>query len=296
MMEMHSFKKTPQVVSLLPEKQAEVTAKELFCFLSELCEWSQSCPLVYRGGLDRGKVIYLLFRDFAFSGDDFWQTFGQYFYVMNSRWKLDVFGTAYPSQETVWLTLEEKDGQCYGIQNTVSGKEVDTIHSFCLTIECGSCEEAHILQNLFRSDDWRKGIIVADWKYHQFFEKENIENHWENSCFCYGSLFEEVEPSDYLHALTLEQKVTLWTGFLENGFDYKEFEWLYLRISERAVENRVEWELALHIAMQNLRYTIRVSERGFELYDAQSERKYFNFNSRQYAQMAFLKILFPVNI
>ena len=68
MMEMHSFKKTPQVVSLLPEKQAEVTAKELFCFLSELCEWSQSCPLVYRGGLDRGKVIYLLFRDFAFSG------------------------------------------------------------------------------------------------------------------------------------------------------------------------------------------------------------------------------------
>ena len=70
----------------------------------------------------------------------------------------------------------------------------------------------------------------------------------------------------------------------------------YLRISERAVENRVEWELALHIAMQNLRYTIRVSERGFELYDAQSERKYFNFNSRQYAQMAFLKILFPVNI
>ena len=132
MMEMHSFKKTPQVVSLLPEKQAEVTAKELFCFLSELCEWSQSCPLVYRGGLDRGKVIYLLFRDFAFSGDDFWQTFGQYFYVMNSRWKLDVFGTAYPSQETVWLTLEEKDGQCYGIQNTVSGKEVDTIHSFCL--------------------------------------------------------------------------------------------------------------------------------------------------------------------
>ncbi len=82
MMEMHSFKKTPQVVSLLPEKQAEVTAKELFCFLSELCEWSQSCPLVYRGGLDRGKVIYLLFRDFAFSGDDFWQTFGQYFYVI----------------------------------------------------------------------------------------------------------------------------------------------------------------------------------------------------------------------
>ena len=53
------FQKTPQVVSLLPEKQAEVTAKGLFCFLSELCEWSQSCPLVYRGGLDRGKVIYL---------------------------------------------------------------------------------------------------------------------------------------------------------------------------------------------------------------------------------------------
>ncbi|EFE13237.1 hypothetical protein CLOM621_06391 [Clostridium sp. M62/1] len=48
--------------------------------------------------------------------------------------------------------------------------------------------------------------------------------------------------------------------------------------------------------MQDLGFAMQVSEHEFKLYDAQSERKYLNFNSRQYAQMALLKILFPINI
>lgn len=296
MMEMHSFKKTEQVEIPFLEDQKETTARDLFYFLTEICEWSQSCPLIYHSGQENEKTIYLLFRDFAFVGYDFWQIFGPYFCIVNSRWKLDVFGTSYPAQETVWMTLEKKNGRSYGIQNTLSGKESETIHSLCLRIECESSEAARLLGTLFQSTDWRNGIIVADWKYHDFFVKEKIVNHWENSGFCYGSIFEDASPNDYLHALTFIQKIILWKGFLKDGFDYKEFEWLYMMISDRAVENRIEWELALHTAMKNLGYTIQVSEHEFELYDSQSERKYLNFDSRQYAQMALLKILFPINM
>ncbi len=296
MMEMHSFKKAEQIEIPSPGERKEATAQDLFFFLTEICEWAGSCPSVHSGGQEGRGIIYLLFRDFAFAGYDLWQIFGYYFYLVNSRWKLDVFGTAYPSQETVWLTMEEQNGCHYGVQNTISGNEIDTIHSMCLRMECESREQADMLERLFRAADWQNGIIAVDWKYHNFFTKEKIVNHWENSCFCYGSVYGDASPEDYLHALTFAQKTALWTGVLRDGFDYKEFEWLYRMILENAVENRIEWELALHTAMQGLRYTIRVSEHEFELYNSRSERKYLNFDSRQSGQMALLKILFPVNM
>lgn len=294
MMEMHFFKRTRQVEISSPKERKEATAQDLFYFLFEICAWSQACPLVHRGGQEGEGAIYLLFRNFAFSGDDFWQIFGPYFSMINSRWRLDAFGTSCSSQETVWFNLEEKDGHCYGVQNTVSGDEAELISSLCLRVGCSFPEQGDALEDLMKSADWKKGILVADWKYHEFFEKEEIENHWENSRFCYASLVEDALPGDFLHALTFRQKTALWAGFLKDGFDYKEFEWLYGMISEDAVENRIEWELALHTAMEELGYTIEVSEHEFELYDAKFRRKYLNFNSRQYAQMALLKILFPV--
>lgn len=295
MKEMHFFKRTDQTEIPCGEERKAATAQDLFEFLFAISEWTQTYPLVYRCGPEKEKVIYLLFGDFAFAGEDFWQTFGAYFSFLNSRWKMDVFGTSYPSQETVWLTMEQRVGCCYGVQNTVSGESVETIHSLCLRVDGGSSDQAEILEILLQSADWRSGVLVADWKYHEFLGKEDIKNHWENSCFCYGSVLEEVSSDDCLYALNFLQKVTLWTGFLQEGFDYKEFEWLYQMISQRTLENRVEWELALHAAMRNLKYTIQVSEHEFQLYDARSERRYLNFNSRQYAEMAMLKILFPVN-
>ncbi len=294
MMEMHFFKRADEIEIPSMEEEKKVVALDLFNFLFEISDWAQACPLVYRRGQENEKTIYLLFRNFAFTGDDFWQTFGPYFSIVNSRWKMDVFGTSYPSQETVWLTVEQRDECCYGVQNTVSGEKVETIYSLCLRVDCGSSGQSEVLEMLLQSADWRRGILVAEWKYHEFFIKENIENHWENSCFCYGSVLEEVTSSDYLYALNFTQKVALWTGFLRDGFDYKEFEWLYKMISEQTMENRIEWELALHSAMRNLKYTIQISEHEFKLYDAQLKRRYLNFNSRQYAEMAMLKILFPV--
>lgn len=296
MMEMHFFKRADEIELPSVEEKKEVVALDFFDLLFGISEWTQSCPLIYRCGQENEKAIDLLFRNFAFIGYDFWQTFGPYFCLVNHRWKMDVFGSSYPSQETVWLNIEQRDNCYYGVQNTVSGKEVETIHSLCLRVECDSTRQAEIIEMLLQSADWKRGILVADWKYHEFFNKEHIENHWENSCFCYGSVFEEVSSVDYLHALNFTQKVTLWTGFLQEGFDYKEFEWLYQMILERTVENRIEWELALYAAMRELKYTIQVSEHEFELYDAQLKRRYLNFNSRQYAEMAMLKILFPVNL
>ncbi len=83
---------------------------------------------------------------------------------------------------------------------------------------------------------------------------------------------------------------------MENGVDYTEFEWLYSGILKQNLNDRTEWELAIYVALNQLDYTLKISELEFELYDGEGERRYFSFDSEQNAQRVFLKLLFPLNI
>ena len=295
MMEMHSFLKAKQMDIPSPNGEEKPSARELFEFLYQVSQWIQTIPLAYRHGEKESSTVYVWFDDVAFAEDDFWQVFGQYLVLLRTRWKIDIFGTAGISQETIWLTLQEENNHVYALQKTLSGDPVDTIESLCLRIQCLSFEQAEILYTLVAATDWKNGTVALDWKYGSFMLEENLAMPTQNSCLCYGSVFEDVNPEDALRVLTFQQKIFLWIGFLKDGFDYTEFEWLYRSISKDVVPNRIEWELSLHMAMQNSKYTIQVSPNDFELYDGHGCRRYFSFNSTSYAERAFLKILFPLN-
>lgn len=296
MMEMHSFLTAKQMDIPSPDCEENISVRDLFEFLYQISEWIQTSPWAYRHGGVENSTVYVWFDDVAFAEDDFWQMFGEYLVLLRTRWKIDIFGTAGMSQETVWLTLQEENNHVYAVQKTLSGYPVDTIESLCLRIQCLSSEQSEILYALVAATNWKNGIVTLDWKYGSFLLEENLAMPTQNSCFCYGHICENIDPEDTLQILTFQQKIILWTGFLKNGFDYTEFEWLYHTISKDVVPNRIEWELSLHTAMQNLKYTIQVSPNDFELYDGHGCRRYFSFNSTSYAERAFLKILFPLNI
>ncbi len=296
MMEMHSFQKSKQIEIPSPTNEKEISAQNLFAFLYEINEWIQTCPLIYRSGQAESDIVYALFADVALAEDDFWQAFGPYLAALHTRWQIDVFGTAEATQETVWMSVEENDGRYYAVQKTLSGQSAETVQSLCLRIKCSSSVQAEHLQTFFESCNWKKGIVVTDWEHSEFLLEEQVTELLQNSCFCYGSVFDDIQPGDYLQALNFNQKITLWIGFLKDGFDYIEFEWLYREIFDNTLANRIEWELSLHAAMQCLGYTIQISPNGFELYDGQLKRCYFNFNSSRYAERALLKILFPLNL
>ena len=296
MMEMHSFLTAKQMDIPSPDCEENISVRDLFEFLYQISEWIQTSPWAYRHGGVENSTVYVWFDDVAFAEDDFWQMFGEYLVLLRTRWKIDIFGTAGMSQETVWLTLQEENNHVYAVQKTLSGYPVDTIESLCLRIQCLSSEQSEILYALVAATNWKNGIVTLDWKYGSFLLEENLAMPTQNSCFCYGHICENIDPEDTLQVLTFQQKIILWTGFLKNGFDYTEFEWLYHTISKDVVPNRIEWELSLHTAMQNLKYTIQVSPNDFELYDGHGCRRYFSFNSTSYAERAFLKILFPLNI
>ncbi len=295
MMEMHSFLTAKQMDIPSPDCKENISVRDLFEFLYQISEWIQTSPLAYRNEQSNSNSLYVWFDDVAFAEDDFWQVFGEYLVFLHTRWKIDIFGTAGRSQETVCLTLQEENNHVYAVQKTLSGHPADTIESICLRIQCLSSEQSEILYALVAATNWKNGTIALDWKYGSFLLEENLAMPTQNSCFCYGNICENIDLEDTLQVLTFQQKIILWTGFLKNGFDYAEFEWLYNTISKDIVSNRMEWELSLHIAMQNLKYTIQVSPNDFELYDGHGHRRYFSFNSTSYAERAFLKILFPLN-
>ena len=295
MMEMHSFLNAKQVEISSPNGEEKTTALVLFGFLYLMSQWIQTVPFAYRHGDEETGAFYVWFDDVIFSEDDFWQEFGKYLVLLRPRWKIDIFGTAEKSQETVRLTLHEESGHIYAVQKTLSGRPADTIQSLCLRIQCLSSEQAETLYTLVAATDWKNGTVVSDWKYGSFLSEEHISMPTQNSCFCYGSIFEDMSLAEALQSLTFQQKIILWTGFLKNGFDYEEFEWLYNIISNDIVLNRIEWELSLNAAMQNLKYGIKVSPNNFELHDGNGDRRCFSFNSTSYAERAFLKILFPLN-
>lgn len=295
MMEMHLFQKAKQVEVSSPDNEQEILVQKLFTFFYLVQDWLQVLPVICPGHGKESRELYVLFRDVAFSDDDFLQKFGAFWPGFYSRWKLDVFGTSF-SQDTVWLSLEENEGHFYVVQKTLSGRPEEMIQSLCIRIECFTSKEALDLNILFQSTSWDKGVTVVDWKYHDFLVKEKIPVLYPNSCYCYGQIFYDVlQPDNCLQALSFMQKVEIWTRFLNEGFDDVEFEWLYHEISENILINRIEWELSLHTAMEDLGYTIKISAHGFELYDGQGQRRYFNFNSLQYSERVFLKILFPIN-
>ena len=295
MMEMHSFLTAKQMDISSPDSEENISVRDLFEFLNQISECIQTTPLAYRNEQSDNNLVYVWFDDVTFSEDDFWQVFGEYLVLLRIRWKIDIFGTAGKSQETVWLTLQEENSHIYAVQKTLSSHPADTIESLCLRIQCPSSEQSEILYALVVETDWKNGIVTSDWKYGSFLLEENLAMPTQNSCFCYGHICENINPEDTLQVLTFQQKIILWTGFLKDGFDYTEFEWLYNAISKDVVLNRMEWELSLHTAMQNLKYTIQVSPNDFELYDGHGHRRYFSFNSTSYAERAFLKILFPLN-
>lgn len=293
-MKMHNFQKSWQEEIPAPEFKDSVTAKLLLGFLSDLCEWTQTVPCLCRGMEKEGTSLYALYRDIAFSGTDFWQTFGGYMAALSPRWQITASGSELYTQETVKLSLLEANGRFYAVQETVSGHYAGSISLLCLRIQCASAEEAERLHLLCGAADWQRGLLVADWSVSGIMEQERIAWLHKNSYYCYGALSEYPAQEEFLDALSFKQKIGLWQAFLENGFDYAEFAWLYEQIFNRSLNNRIEWELALYAALNRLNYTLKISGAEFELYDGSGKRRYFSFDSEENAARALLKLLFPL--
>lgn len=171
MEEMHYFKESQREEIPVPDFKDNITRKLLLQFLCDLCTWAQATPVTSVGIKKDAHSLYILFRNFAFSEQDFWQTFGGYLIALRPKWKIGIFGTELSSQETVALLLDQQNGKFYAVQKTISGRYADSIRSLCLRIECANTEDAlKISESVFELYDGGGGR-----RYFSFNSEKNAQ-------------------------------------------------------------------------------------------------------------------------
>lgn len=72
MEEMHYFKESQREEIPVPDFKDNIARKLLLQFLCDLCTWAQATPVTNVGIKKDAHSLYILFRNFAFSEQDFW--------------------------------------------------------------------------------------------------------------------------------------------------------------------------------------------------------------------------------
>lgn len=271
---------------------------EVLTLLYNINVWLETAPTVYSS--TEGRTVYILYENTAFPIDDFIESFSPSLADISRSWPTYAFGTA-DNQETVRLSAEllpsenKRNPDIEVVQQSISGQKTDFLQTLCLQIECPDHETAVKLYRLFTCMNWRTNIAVMDWNTADFAWVKTRIPFNRGSFFCYISMDPDITPNDCLRSLNFLKKLTLWKVFLKEKLEPAEFEWLSEEIAEGTISNRMEWELALREAMNQLQFRVVNQENSFELFDDAGKRLYFGADCHSAAERALLKILFPLN-
>ncbi len=143
--------------------------------------------------------------------------------------------------------------------------------------------------------NWKKKIAVIPWNRADFLKEQNLIELNSRSFFCYAGFDIASRQEDCLCSLDFSKRLSLWRSFLKEGLEPEEFEWLICAITENALSDRMEWELALQEALEQLHFRVVNQEHSFELFDDKGKRLYFGVDCRRAAERSLMKILFPLN-
>ena len=100
---------------------------------------------------------------------------------------------------------------------------------------------------------------------------------------------------DALEALSAWQKEALWRGFLQDGTQPMEFQWLWDAYREGAVDSLLEWELTLHLTLEALGFAVVNGAGRFTVTGPDGSARSFDLIRGGPAEKLFLKILFPLD-
>ena len=117
----------------------------------------------------------------------------------------------------------------------------------------------------------------------------------EGSAFTYFSWFPEISSSQCLYALLAEHKMQLWQSFLADRQQPKEFDWLWDHYYFEGSHFLLEWELALRMVLERLRFQVERTEHNYRVLDGSGQECHFDFTRGGCAEKVFLKLLFPVD-
>ena len=115
------------------------------------------------------------------------------------------------------------------------------------------------------------------------------------SRYAYLAWEEDAGVLDALEALSARQKEALWRGFLQDGTQPMEFQWLWDAYREGAVDSLLEWELTLQLTLEALGFAVVNGAGRFTVTGPDGSARSFDLIRGGPAEKLFLKILFPLD-
>lgn len=280
-----------------PATTQPVPGWELFSLLDGVNRCLAGASPYIQSSLHKNAVsVHILYRNVAFIPDDFWDLFGYSMGQINSIWPICAFSTA-ENQETIRLTASLAGNELLLLQQSISGKSASVLHDLCIQLDCADNQSAELLIRLLSATNWENNIIALDnWSDAGFLREQELFIKTDPpGYFCYGSINQDVTTRDMIFSLNFGQKIVLWKSFLRDGLCPAEFEWISDEIASDTLDNRLEWEMALWEALDQLDFKLVNKAKSFEVFNGEGQRVYFGSDGLRAAERAFMKMIFPLN-
>ena len=266
-------------------------------FLGILCDLFDELPTVLY--LPEGTAMTLLFRDVAYQQRDIIDCVGSLAAQVDKHLPLRFYGTT-DSRETAELTIQMDDqnsGKAVARVRSVSGRPIGQMSSLGVHLDLPDSQYMEHLAAVVSAMTLNSPMVgVVSRKHEQFVKDCGLLVPTEGSAFTYFSWFPEISPSQCLYALHAEHKMQLWQSFLADRQQPKEFDWLWDHYYFEGSHFLLEWELALRMVLERLRFQAERTEHSYRVLDGSGQECHFDFTRGGCAEKVFLKLLFPVDL
>ena len=267
----------------------------LTCFL-ELCallsQLFDEQPVLLR--LQESRTMTLLYRNVVYTTQDLIDSVGALSAQVSRRMPVCFYGTT-DRRETAELSIRAEDEQTAVMrQYAVSDRDAGQLRGLGLHLELPDGETQQYLIDMLSALANGSAMMGAmPPKYRQLLEEGGLLLPTEGTLFAYFSWNPKTNPNSLLYTLTVENKMQLWQSFLEDRQQPVEFEWIWGRYYTESSNYLLEWELALRMVLEKLRFQIQHSQHSFRLANASGQELRFDFTRGGAAEKLFLKLLFP---
>lgn len=246
--------------------------------------------------LPESTAMTLLFRDVVYQPQDIIDSVGTTAAQVNRTLPLRFYGTT-DSRETAELTVQtDEQNEVVVRVRSVSDRRISQMNGLGVHLELPDSRYMEHLAAVAGAMTLDTPMVGTVSRKHEDFVKDcGLLIPTEGSAFIYFSWSPEVSPGQCLYTLHAEHKMKLWQSFLVYCQQPREFDWLWNHYYLEDNNYLLEWELALRMVLEKLRFQVERTERNYRVLDGSGQERRFDFTRGGCAEKLFLKLLFPVD-
>lgn len=243
-----------------------------------------------------GTAATVLYRNVVYLPRDIIDSVGRLAAQVSREFPISFIGTT-DARETAEMTVRPQDGKTALLQlRSLSGRPVGQMYGLGVHLKLPGEQPLAYLADVIAalpSDGPLTGAVSK--KHERALRSGGLLVPVEGTFFAYFSWEPEADRGQLLYALSAEHKLLLWEAFLEDGVQPREFDWLWEIYYTEKASYLLEWDLALRMVLEKLRFHVERGERSYRLIDASGQERRFDFIRGGPAEKVFLKLLFPVD-